>query len=341
VVAYCDLVEAVAEDVMEVVHSGLSALIREVDSARPVLERLEFGDRARFVRAASFSALAAFYDGRNLAGLALARRAVAAATGMSADTALANYSLVLLAQETGHINEAAEAAAVALDLYEREGDLHRTAQALAVNSMVDVARGNMELARSHIEQAVSLEEELGTPFIGQRLNMLACFEVVAGEFAQGEGHARRAVASFRKAGQSQGQGAASDTVAVALAGQGRFGEALDWSQKALQMHLQEGQRRGADLLRTAVVIALGLGRKQRARTLAAAAEALGEELGTPRTRFPILAAGIGRALALTGPEAERAFERGRRMSWREAVRFAAGEENEEEEDLPRAGRSSS
>jgi hypothetical protein len=65
------------------------------------------------------------------------------------------------------------------------------------------------------------------------------------------------------------------------------------------------------------------------------------ELGMAGTIVPMLAAGVAKALALTGPEAERAFERGRRMSYLEALEFAAGEENEQEEDLPRAGRSSS
>jgi tetratricopeptide (TPR) repeat protein len=340
-VAYCDLVEAAANDVLEVIHAGISTLIRELDSARPVLDRLELDDPARFVRPAALSALAAYYDGRYLAGFALARRAVAAAKGASVDRALANYSLAWLAHETGHSNEAAEAAAVALDLFEREGDLHRTAQALAASMMVDVSRGNMALARSHIERAVSLDEEAGTPFIGQRLNMLACFEVMASEFEAAEAHALRSVALSQEAGQLDSANAARDTVAWALAGQDRFKEALTWSQEAIRIQLRGGGRQDADMLRTEVVIALGLGRPKHAATLAAAAEAIAAELGTPGPNFPILAAGIANALALTGPDAERAFARGRRMSWFEALEFAAGEENELEEDLPRAGRSSS
>jgi predicted ATPase/DNA-binding CsgD family transcriptional regulator len=340
-VAYCDFVEAAANDVMEVIHAGISTLIRELDSAWPVLDRLEIDDPARFVRPAALSALAAYYDGRYLAGFALARRAVAAAKGASVDRALANYSLVWLAHETGHSNEAAEAAGVALDLFEREGDLHRTAQALAASMMVDVSRGNMALARSHIEHAVSLDEEAGTPFIGQRLNMLACFEVMAGEFEAAEAHALRSVALSQEAGQLDSANAARDTVAWALAGQGRFKEALTWSQEAIRIQLRGGGRQDADMLRTEVVIALGLGRPKHAATLAAAAEAIAAELGTPGPNFPILAAGIANALALTGPDAERAFARGRRMSWFEALEFAADEENEQEEDLVRAGRSSS
>jgi hypothetical protein len=82
------------------------------------------------------------------------------------------------------------------------------------------------------------------------------------------------------------------------------------------------------MFRTATVIALGLGHKKRAATLAAAAEALTVELGIARTLVPMLEAGVAKALALTGPEAERAFERGRRMSYFEALEFATGEENE-------------
>src|SRR5712692_6910806 len=106
-------------------------------------------------------------------------------------------------------------------------------------------------------------------------------------------------------------------------------EALHWSRRSTREQLPgAGARPDADPLRTAVVIALGLGRQQRAATLAAAAEAIAEALGTPGTGFPILAAGTAKALALTGPEAEHAFDIGRRMSWLEAYRFAAGEESD-------------
>jgi hypothetical protein len=124
----------------------------------------------------------------------------------------------------------------------------------------------------------------------------------------------------------ESQRAAEDTVAVALAGQGRFEEALGWSRRSLQIEEQDDAGRpDADALRTTVLIALGLGSWRRAATLAAAAEATAEELGTPATGFPILAEGMAKALALTGPEMEHAFERGRRMSWLEAVQFAAGD----------------
>jgi hypothetical protein len=69
------------------------------------------------------------------------------------------------------------------------------------------------------------------------------------------------------------------------------------------------------------------------------------ELGIGNPVNPMLAAGVEKALALTWPEAKRAIERGRRMSYFEALEFAAGQEkeeaNEQEEDLPREGRSSS
>jgi hypothetical protein len=127
-----------------------------------------------------------------------------------------------------------------------------------------------------------------------------------------------------------------------LAGQSRFEEAQLWSREALRADIAAGGgRQDSDIFRTAAVIALGLGRQKRAATLAAAAEALTVELGIAGTVVPMLAGGVAKALALTGPEAERAVERGRRMSYSEALAFAAGEENEQEEDLPLEGRSSS
>jgi predicted ATPase/DNA-binding CsgD family transcriptional regulator len=343
VIAYCDVVEAVAEDVMDGVHSGLSALVRELDSARPVLDRLEIDEPARFVRVAALTARAAHYDSRYREGLELARRAARAATDTpDADRALANLSLAWLANTTGDQDEAAEAAAVALEISERRRDPHGIGRALEVANWAETGRGNLKLARRYLERAVSLEEELRTPFIGRRLNFLACLEVAAGEFLAAEAHARRSVAVCQEAGQLQSSNAARDTVAWALAGQGRFEEAQQWSQEALRANLAAGGgRQDSDMFRTAVVIALGLGRPKRAATLAAAAEALTVELGIAGTLVPMLALGVAKALALTGSEAKRAVERGRRMSYLEALEFAAGEQNEQEEDLPRAGRSSS
>ena len=343
VVAYCDVVEAVAEDVMDGVHSGLSALVRELDSARPVLNRLEKDDPARFVRVAALTARAAHYDSRYREGLELARRAARTATdSLDADRALANLSLTWLANTTGDQDEAVDAAAVALEIYERGRDLRGVGRALEAANWAETSRGNLGLARRYLERAVSLEEELRTLFIGRRLNFLACLEVTAGEFVVAEAHARRSVAACQEAGQLQSSNAARDTVAWALAGQGRFDEAQQWSREALRADIAAGGgRQDSDMFRTATVIALGLGRHKRAATLAAAAEALTVELGMAGTLVPMLAAGVAKALALSGPEAERAVERGRRMSYFEALEFAAGDENEKEEDLPRAGRSSS
>jgi predicted ATPase/DNA-binding CsgD family transcriptional regulator len=343
VVAYCDVVEAVAEDVMDGVHSGLSALVRDLDSARPVLDRLEMDDPARFVRVAALTARAAHYDSRYREGLELARRAARAATDTpDADRALANLSLAWLANMTGHQDDAVEAAAIALEIYERGRDLRGIGRALEVANWAETSRGNLGLARLYLERAISLEEELRTPFIGRRLNFLACLEVAAGEFEVAEVHARRAVTACQEAGQLQSSNAARDTVAWALAGQSRFEEAQLWSREALRADIAAGGgRQDSDIFRTAAVIALGLGRQKRAATLAAAAEALTVELGIAGTVVPMLAGGVAKALALTGPEAERAVERGRRMSYSEALAFAAGEENEQEEDLPLEGRSSS
>jgi predicted ATPase len=343
VVAYCDVVEGVAEDVMDGVHSGLSALVRDLDSARPVLDRLEMDDPARFVRVAALTARAAHYESRYREGLELARRAARAATDTpDADRALANLSLAWLANMTGHQDDAVEAAAIALEIYERGRDLRGIGRALEVANWAETSRGNLGLARLYLERAISLEEELRTPFIGRRLNFLACLEVAAGEFEVAEVHARRAVTACQEAGQLQSSNAARDTVAWALAGQSRFEEAQLWSREALRADIAAGGgRQDSDIFRTAAVIALGLGRQKRAATLAAAAEALTVELGIAGTVVPMLAGGVAKALALTGPEAERAVERGRRMSYSEALAFAAGEENEQEEDLPLEGRSSS
>jgi hypothetical protein len=175
---------------------------------------------------------------------------------------------------------------------------------------------------------------------------MACFEVIAGEFEAAEAHARRSVVVCQEAGQLDSSNAARDTLASALAGQGRFEEARLWSNAALRANIAVGGgRRDSDIFRTAAVIALGLGRHKRAATLASAAEATTVELGIGNPVNPMLAAGVEKALALTWPEAKRAIERGRRMSYFEALEFAAGqekeEENEQEEDLPREGRSSS
>lgn len=330
VVAYCDVVEAVAEDVMEATHAGLSALIRELDSARPVMDRLEMDDPARFVRVAALTARAAHYDSRYREGFALARRAADAATDSpDADRALANLSLGWLANTTGHHDEAAEAAAVALEIYEQRRDLRGIGRALEATQWAETLRGNLRLARRYLERAVSLEEELRTPFIGRRLNFLACFEVAAGEFEAAEAHARRSVAVCQEAGQLDSSNAARDTVAWALAGQGRLEEAQQWSHEALRANIAAGGgRQDSDVFRTAAVIALGLGRYKRAATLAAAAEAITVELGIAGTVIPMLAEGVAKALALTGPGAKRAVERGRRMSYFEALEFAAGDEKE-------------
>lgn len=328
--AYCDLVESVAEDVMEATHEGLWALIRELDSARMVLDRLEIDDPARFVRVAALTARAAHYDSRYREGLELARRAAGVATDSpDPDRALANLALGWLANTTGHHDEAADATAVALEIYEREHDLRGIGRALEVAQWVETLRGNLGLARRYLERAISLDEKLRTPFIGRRLNFLACLEVAAGEFEAAEAHARRSVAVCQEAGQLDSSNAARDTVAWALAGQGRFEDAQRWSQEALRAQIAVGGgRQDSDMFRTATVIALGLGRYKRAATMAAAAEALTEELALAGTLIPILAEGVAKALALTGPEAERAIERGKRMSYFEALEFAAREQNE-------------
>jgi predicted ATPase/DNA-binding CsgD family transcriptional regulator len=330
ITAYCDLVEAVAEDVMDGVHSGLSALVRELDSARPVLDRLEMDDPARFVRVAALTARAAHYESRYREGLELARRAARAATDTpDADRALANLSLAWLANTTGDKDGAAEAVTVALEIYEQGRDLRGLGRALEAANWAETSRGNLGLARRYLERAVSLEEELRPAFIGRRLNFLACLEVAAGEFEAAEAHALRAVAVCQEAGQLQSSNAARDTVAWALAGQGRFEEAQLWSYEALRADIAAGGgRQDSDIFRTAVVIALGLGRHKRAATLAAAAEALTVELGMAGTLVPMLALGVKRALALTGPEAERAVERGGRMSYSEALEYATTEDND-------------
>ena len=329
VVAYSDLVEAVAPDVTDAKSRGISALIRELDSAHYVLDRLEAEGSARFVRIAALTCHAAYYAGRYREGLQIARSAAGEATDSSADRALANLFLALLARVTGHHAEAAGAADASLEAFNREGDSHGMALALATSSIIEVNHGNLPLARSRIERAIGLEEDLDIPLVGPPLNLLACIELIASEFEAAEAHARRSVALCEQADQLPTRAAASGTLAVALAGQGRFEEALHWSRRSTREQLPgAGARPDADPLRTAVVIALGLGRQQRAATLAAAAEAIAEALGTPGTGFPILAAGTAKALALTGPEAEHAFDIGRRMSWLEAYRFAAGEESD-------------
>jgi Predicted ATPase len=329
VIAYCELVEAVAEYLMEARVEGLSVIMREVDSARQVLDRLVAADPERFVRVAALSAIGMHYRGRYREGLEFSRRAQgAAANSPDADRALANWSVAWLAAQTGHNDEAAEAAAVALEAYERESDLRGIGRALEVAQWAEINRGNKELARRYVERSVSIEEELRTPFIGRRLNFLAMFEIHAAEFEAAEAHARRAVAACGEAGQMESQNASRDTVALALAGQGRFEEALHWSRETIQIMIRSDRRPDADLLRTAAVVALGLGHRNRAATLAAAAEAIAVELGTPGISVALLAAASAKALALTGPEAERAIERGRRMSWLEALQFGAGEETE-------------
>jgi predicted ATPase/DNA-binding CsgD family transcriptional regulator len=329
VIAYCDLVEGVAEDLKEARVEGLSVIMRELDSARQVLDRLVGADLERFVRVAALSAIGMHYRGRYREGLELARRAAAAATDSpDPDRALANWSVGWLATTTGHHDEAAEAAAVALEAYERESDLRGIGRALEVAQWAENLRGNKVLARRYVERSVSIEEGLRTPFIGRRLNFLAMFEIHAGEFEAAEAHARRAVSACGEAGQMESQNASRDTVALALAGQGRFVEAVPWSLETIQTMIRSDRRPDADVLRTAVLVALGLGHWNRAATLAAAAEAIAVELGTPGISVALLAAASAKALALTGPEAERALERGRRMSWLEALQFGAGEGTE-------------
>jgi non-specific serine/threonine protein kinase len=326
VVAYCDLVEAVAEDVKARRSQGMQALIRELDSARQVLDRLDAEDPGRFIHFAGLTCFAMYDGGRYREGLQFARRAAAAATESSVDGAVADHALAFLANATGHLDEAAEANAAALDTFERVGEDQGMVRALGSGSIIEARRGNLALARGRIERAISLAEELESQWIGVLVNQLACLDLIAGEFKAAEAGARRAVALCEEPVQFESQRAAEDTLAVALAGQGRFEEALGWSRHALQMEVPgEAGRPDADALRTTVVVALGLGRRRRAATLAAAAEATAEEHGNPGTVFPILAAGMADALAATGPEAEHAFERGRRMSWIEAVQFAAGE----------------
>jgi hypothetical protein len=214
-----------------------------------------------------------------------------------------------------------------LEAFERDGNIHGMALVLATSSVIEVNRGNLAAARSRIERAIGLEEHLAQPLIGLHMNLLACIDLIASDFEAAEAHARRSVALCEQADQLQTRSAAAGTLAVALAGEGRFEEALLWSRRSTQIQLPgAGVRPDADRLRTAAVIALGLGRRRRAAILAAAAEAISEAFGTPGTGFPILAAGTADALALTGPEAEHAFEIGRGMSWLEALRFAAEEE---------------
>lgn len=326
VAAFCELVESVAEDVKARRSRGMQALIQELDSAREVLDRLDAEDVAPFDQIAGIACLAMYDDGRYREGLHFARRAAASATKSSVDRAVANHALAFLASVTGHLDEAAEANASAVEAFEREGEVHGMLRALGSSSIIEARRGNLAVARSRLERAISLAEELESAWIVVLLNQLACLDIIAGEFNTAEVNATRAVVLCEDPHQLESKRAAEDTVAVALAGQGRFEEALGWSRRALQIEEQDDAGRpDADALRTTVLIALGLGSWRRAATLAAAAEATAVELGTPATGFPILAAGMAKALALTGPEIAHAFERGRRMSWLEAVQFAAGD----------------
>jgi tetratricopeptide (TPR) repeat protein len=325
VVAYSELVESAAEDVKEV-RLGMSAIFRELDSVRLVVDRLEATDSARFVRVAALSCPALYYRGRYREGLDLARRAARAPTDSSADRALANLYLAPLANMTGHHDEAAAAAAAALEAFEREGDIDWMIEALGMSAVSETRLGNVSLARTRLERAASLGEEGGRVPISRTLNLLACNEIVAGEFEAAEAFARRAVAALPEGKSLLGPAAASVTLAVALAGQGRFLEALPFSRQALRMELEgRGAQPDTDILRTPVVIELGLSHLERAATLAAAVEAIDEEAGTPGTAFPILADGVEEALAFAVPEARLAFERGRQMSYLQAVRFASGD----------------
>ncbi|HET6311357.1 MAG TPA: LuxR C-terminal-related transcriptional regulator [Candidatus Nitrosotalea sp.] len=326
VVAYCNLVEAVAEDIKARRSQGMQALIQELDSAREVLDRLDAEGPGRFIHFAGLTCLAMYDGGRYREGLHFARRAAAAATESSVDRAVANHALALLANVTGHLDEAAEANASAVEAFEREGEVHGMLRALGSGSVIEARRGNLAVARSRLERAISLAEELESAWIVVLLNQLACLDLIAGEFNAAEANARRAVALCEEPVQFESQRAAEDTLAVALAGQGRFEEALGWSRHSLQVEVPgEAGRPDPEALRTMVLIALGLGSWRRAATLAAAVEVTAKELGTPGTGFPILAEGMAKALALTGPEIEHAFERGRRMSWLEAVQFATGD----------------
>jgi tetratricopeptide (TPR) repeat protein len=218
----------------------------------------------------------------------------------------------------------------ALDLSKREGDVFAEAHAWGGMGMVEMARQDYQAAASSLEKGIALFERCGEE------HMASTLRVLFGTTLLGQGEDERAERTFEEALVSARRLEVPSLTYIALYNSAQSALARGAREKAGSM-LKEGiewsvqTKDRANLVyfleALAAVKAFG-GKAERCALLLGAAEALLEEVGARTYNYyapdpSLQERAVAEARAVLGDAAfEEAQERGREMSFEQAVEYA-------------------
>ncbi len=314
----------------------LGRLEQDRDNLRAALRRWQATDSARLLRLAG--ALSRFWYGRSyLSEGGGWLRAALDAAGPDADPGARGKALNgagMLAWACGTVDESAALHTQDLALRRESGDDQGVARALANLGILAVDRKDMDGARALFEESLSLYRVQGdADGVTVMLNNLGGLASDAGDHAESQRLLEEGLALFRQAGNAQG-------IAASLHNLGKVSLSLDRPQLAsrycrdslvVQQSLGNTQRIASTLV-SLMEAEYGRGNLQRACLLMGGSDGLLASSGIPPMPEDLDHEATRAQIRLElGEEAfSAAWERGRRMSQEQVIRFAL----ENDADMP-------
>jgi len=309
----------------------LGRLEQDRDNLRAALRRWQATDSARLLRLAG--ALSRFWYGRSyLSEGGGWLRAALDAAGPDADGGARGKALNgagMLAWACGELDQSAALHAQDLALRREAGDDRGVARALANLGILAVDRKDMSGARVLFEESLGLYRALGNDDgVTVMLNNLGGLASDAGDHAESQRLLEEGLALFRQAGNAQGIAASLHNLGKVSLALDRPGAAKRYCRESLAVQQSVGntQRIASSLANLAEAEAREGGLETACLLLAAAGGLLAS------SGIPPMPADFDREAALAqirlglGEEAFRAaWERGRRMSQEQVLRFVLGD----------------
>jgi predicted ATPase/class 3 adenylate cyclase/Tfp pilus assembly protein PilF len=217
-----------------------------------------------------------------------------------------------------------------LAVHREAGDRRGIAWSLGSLANASADRGDHERANELYEEGLVLSRELGAARpLGDFLISLGYEYLLEGDYERATALNEEAVALYRKRGHRGGLQAALDNLGWAALVGGDHDRAHDLHEESLALSRELGDKYTASESLEGVACSTGAkGDVERAGRLFGAAEALREAVGYQQTlkeralREPYLATARSR---LGGSSWARAWEKGRSMTFEEAIAYALGE----------------
>jgi tetratricopeptide (TPR) repeat protein len=217
-----------------------------------------------------------------------------------------------------------------LAVHREAGDSRGIAWSLGSLANASADRGDHERANELYEEGLALSRELGAARpLGDFLISLGYEYLLEGDYERATALNEEAVALYRKRGHRGGLQAALDNLGWAALVGGDHDRAHDLHEESLALSRELGDKYTASESLEGVACSTGAkGDVERAGRLFGAAEALREAVGYQQTlkeralREPYLATARSR---LGGSSWARAWEKGRSMTFEEAIAYALGE----------------